>query len=42
MQIPFRPFPLARTVVCTVLLPGLLFAQSSPRVLDTMTFYGES
>jgi Fe(3+) dicitrate transport protein len=42
MQIPSRPSPLARTVLCTVLLPGLLFAQSSPRVLDTLTVYGES
>ena len=42
MQTPSRPFPLARTVVCTVLLPGLLLAQSSPRVLDTLTVYGES
>jgi Fe(3+) dicitrate transport protein len=42
MQIPSRPFPLARTILCTAFVPGLLFAQSSPRTLDTLTVYGES
>ena len=42
MHIPSRSFPLARTALCMVFLPGLLLAQPSPRQLDTLTVYGES
>jgi Fe(3+) dicitrate transport protein len=42
MQFPFRISPYARLLLSSALLPSLILAQSAPRILDTLTVYGES
>lgn len=42
MKLPPHSTPFTRTALSAVLLPGLLLAQTSPRLLDTLTVYGES
>jgi outer membrane receptor for Fe3+-dicitrate len=46
MYLPFRLSPHARAALGAALgaalIPGLILAQSAPRLLDTLTVYGES